>query len=151
MKTSRYQQLKSELAKLDEQRTATIGKIRALMIEFDITSAELDNASVKPQKVTIREKTKEKVEKAAVVAKKKSIPVAKPPKYRDPASGKTWNGHGMAPFWIAGSANRDEFLIDKPQQTKKPSATKPSKQKPTKTAKAKAEPTATVIEASATT
>lgn len=33
-------------------------------------------------------------------------------KYRDPATGKTWTGHGRAPDWIRNAANRDEFLID---------------------------------------
>jgi len=32
-----------------------------------------------------------------------------PPKYRDPASGKTWSGRGREPLWLAG--RRDEFLI----------------------------------------
>lgn len=35
-------------------------------------------------------------------------PVA--PKYRDPASGKTWTGRGHAPHWIAGK-DRDQFRI----------------------------------------
>ena len=33
------------------------------------------------------------------------------PKYRDPASGKTWTGRGKPPLWIAGAKNRDSFLI----------------------------------------
>jgi DNA-binding protein H-NS len=35
-------------------------------------------------------------------------------KYRDPQSGKTWTGRGKPPLWIAGTTNRDDFLI-KPQ------------------------------------
>jgi DNA-binding protein H-NS len=33
-----------------------------------------------------------------------------PPKYRDPASGKTWTGRGKAPKWIDGK-DRTQFLI----------------------------------------
>jgi DNA-binding protein H-NS len=33
-----------------------------------------------------------------------------PPKYRDPASGKTWTGRGVAPNWIKDK-NRADFLI----------------------------------------
>jgi DNA-binding protein H-NS len=34
------------------------------------------------------------------------------PKYRDPRSGKTWNGRGRSPRWIQGE-NRTSFLIKK--------------------------------------
>lgn len=33
------------------------------------------------------------------------------PKYRDPATGKTWNGHGKRPFWLVG--DKEAYLIDK--------------------------------------
>ncbi|MEK9720515.1 MAG: H-NS histone family protein [Quisquiliibacterium sp.] len=33
-----------------------------------------------------------------------------PPKYRDPASGKTWTGRGVEPAWIKGK-DRTRFLI----------------------------------------
>lgn len=33
------------------------------------------------------------------------------PKYRDPASGKTWTGRGKPPAWIAGAADRAVFEI----------------------------------------
>ncbi|WP_213299669.1 H-NS histone family protein [Paraburkholderia sacchari] len=32
-------------------------------------------------------------------------------KYRDPATGNTWNGHGRPPNWIRGR-NRDQFSVD---------------------------------------
>ena len=31
-------------------------------------------------------------------------------KYRDPVSGKTWSGRGLAPKWLAGK-NKEDFLI----------------------------------------
>jgi len=34
------------------------------------------------------------------------------PKYRDPATGKTWTGRGKPPTWIAGVADRSRFLIE---------------------------------------
>lgn len=52
------------------------------------------------------------------------------PKYRDPVSGKTWNGHGKRPFWLG--KNPDEFLIDRPQPAPAPALAKttPSEKKP---------------------
>jgi len=41
-------------------------------------------------------------------ARKQSGPVAT--KYRDPVSGATWSGRGMAPLWTAG-ADREKFVI----------------------------------------
>jgi DNA-binding protein H-NS len=38
------------------------------------------------------------------------------PKYRDPASDKTWTGKGRAPNWIVGAKNRDRFLINAPSK-----------------------------------
>ncbi len=38
-----------------------------------------------------------------------------PPKYRDPASGRTWSGRGRTPGWLVeaeqAGRRRDEFLI----------------------------------------
>ena len=33
------------------------------------------------------------------------------PKYQDPVTGKTWNGHGKRPFWLVG--DKEAYLIDK--------------------------------------
>lgn len=46
--------------------------------------------------------------KAAV----KGARTPRPPKYRDPKTGKTWNGLGKPPAWIVGARNRDKYLID---------------------------------------
>ena len=44
-------------------------------------------------------------------AKARKTSTAKvPPKYRDPVSGKTWSGRGLAPKWLAGR-DKSEFLI----------------------------------------
>lgn len=34
------------------------------------------------------------------------------PKYRDPATGKTWTGVGRAPAWIAAAKDRSKFLVN---------------------------------------
>ncbi|WP_176307835.1 H-NS family nucleoid-associated regulatory protein [Burkholderia ambifaria] len=41
---------------------------------------------------------------------KKAVKSALPPKYRDPASGKTWSGKGREPAWLTGK-DRAAFLI----------------------------------------
>jgi DNA-binding protein H-NS len=40
---------------------------------------------------------------------RKKVTVA--PKYRDPESGVTWTGRGMAPVWIRDAEDRTRFLI----------------------------------------
>ncbi|MDR1661916.1 MAG: H-NS histone family protein [Azoarcus sp.] len=55
------------------------------------------------------------------------------PKYRDPATGKTWNGHGKRPFWLVG--DRDAYLIDK-QADAGDLAAKPKRQTRAKTGSA---------------
>ena len=39
------------------------------------------------------------------------------PKYKDPQSGATWSGRGLAPKWLAekekAAAKREEFLIER--------------------------------------
>jgi len=37
------------------------------------------------------------------------------PRYRDPATGKTWAGRGRTPRWLEGR-NKAEFLIDRNAQ-----------------------------------
>ena len=44
------------------------------------------------------------------------------PKYQDPNTGATWTGRGKPPNWIAGVANRDEYLIAKSGAAAKPAA-----------------------------
>jgi DNA-binding protein H-NS len=42
---------------------------------------------------------------------RKKVTVA--PKYRDPESGATWAGRGLAPAWIRDAKDRTRFLIEK--------------------------------------
>ena len=52
--------------------------------------------------------TKEDVFGGAKRGRKASGSVA--PKYKDPMSGKTWSGRGIAPKWLEGK-NRSQFII----------------------------------------
>ena len=69
-----------------------IAKIRALMAEHGLTVADLSEG-----RASGKSAGKGKGQKVA-------------PKYRDPESGKTWTGRGVAPKWIAGK-DREAFFI----------------------------------------
>ncbi|PYE28134.1 H-NS histone family protein [Paraburkholderia silvatlantica] len=63
-----------------------------------------------------------------------------PPKYRDPKTGATWSGRGIAPAWLAGAKDRSKFLIEKAEPAAKtargPAAKKAAAKKNTATRKA---------------
>ncbi|WP_395062090.1 H-NS family nucleoid-associated regulatory protein [Paraburkholderia silvatlantica] len=63
-----------------------------------------------------------------------------PPKYRDPKTGATWSGRGIAPAWLAGAKDRSKFLIEKAEPAAKsaraPAAKKTAAKKNTATRKA---------------
>jgi DNA-binding protein H-NS len=95
---------------------------------------------------------KSAAKKAAKKAGKKQAKVAAnpgAPKYRDPATGKTWTGRGKPPNWIVGVSDRTAFLIAGGSAAAKPAA-KPAGKKTKAKSKAKraastlaaAEPTA---------
>ena len=65
-----------------------IAQVRAIIAEFGLSSSDIFGGK-KP-------------------AEKKGNKVA--PKYRDPLSGNTWTGRGIAPKWLAGK-NKDDYLI----------------------------------------
>jgi DNA-binding protein H-NS len=72
------------------EKADAVAKVHALMSEHGLTVEDLSSSG-----------------------RKKSAPrsVSKiAPKYRDPATGKTWTGRGKAPRWLDGQ-NRDKFLI----------------------------------------
>jgi DNA-binding protein H-NS len=87
-------------ALIAKQSSGVIEKIRELMAEHGLTTADIDaHTGGKRSGKKVGAKTIVK-ETAAVV------------KYRDPKSGATWSGHGRAPQWIASAKNRDRFLVD---------------------------------------
>lgn len=90
--------LEQQIAEAQRQAKADgIAKVRALMTEHGLTVDDLSD-SVAPG----RAKSAKSTSKGMKVA----------PKYRDPETGKTWTGRGVAPKWIAGK-DRDAFLITK--------------------------------------
>ena len=117
-----YQSLVSEINRLQsiaEKRRnkevgAAIAGIRRTLVEYSITLEELAKAlrrrtGVRKSKESARTKLKRKAHKVA-------------PKYRDPESGTTWSGRGLAPKWLAekerAGAKREQFLIAKPAAKK---------------------------------
>jgi DNA-binding protein H-NS len=83
---------KSELA-------SVIASIREAVAQYDLTPADIFGRKAGPSARA----------KGAGTAGGKA---PRPPKYRDPKTGKTWTGMGKPPNWIAGVRNRDKFLID---------------------------------------
>lgn len=87
-------QQKALEAKIDELRateqTEAISKVRALIDEFGLTQKDIFPG------------------KSGKARKTSTTKVA--PKYRDPASGKTWSNRGVMPKWLVGK-NKEDFLI----------------------------------------
>lgn len=85
--------LEKQIADLQNQgRLDAIEKTRALVTEFALTSEDVFGG------------TKKKSGKGSLAGTKVAA------KYREPETGKTWTGRGVAPTWIAGK-DRDAFLI----------------------------------------
>ena len=89
------QLIKQREALLKGEAKEAAKKVRALVEKFGLTAQDVGLAA-KPRKTTGKQPAK----KAAGI-----------PKYRDPASGKTWTGQGKPPGWIAGAEDRSAFLI----------------------------------------
>lgn len=98
--TTTYQELLRQRNELDRQieearskeLDSAVQQIRDLMSHYGITVKEIMPAADRER----ARRTRQRVE----------------PKYRDPASGKTWTGRGKPPTWIAGK-ERSDFLISK--------------------------------------
>lgn len=67
-----------------------IGRAQAVVAEFGLTEQDIFEVRKKSESIRL----------GAMVA----------PKYRNPATGETWTGHGKPPKWIAGT-DRGNFLI----------------------------------------
>ena len=117
MKT--YQSMKAQIAKLEKEAEAlrrqelktVVAQVRQVIAEYGLTASDL---GMNGGRGTAR------------VAKARR-PMAGAAKYRDPATGQTWTGHGRPPAWIAAAKDRDAFLIDAPAA---PKAGKTAKAKP---------------------
>lgn len=85
--------IEKQIADLRNQgRLDAIEKTRSLVAEFGLTPEDVFAG------------TKKKPGKGSLAGTKVAA------KYRDPTSGKTGTGRGVAPKWIAGK-DRDSFLI----------------------------------------
>ena len=76
--------------------TDAVQKVRALAEEYGLTADDIfpKTRSAKTAKATTKV----------------------PPKYRDPSTGKTWSGRGLAPQWMQGEDAREKLAIKENQQ-----------------------------------
>lgn len=123
---STYRQLKQQIAELEKKATIAmkeeakkaIETIKRQIAEFGLTAADLGLAIARRAR--------------ARAAKGKKLVLT--PKYREPITGKTWNGHGKRPGWIVAAQKKgtlDELVIAKGVVAKASPQGKASK-KPTK-------------------
>ena len=86
-------------ARLGEARAEGMAKIVAIVQEFGFTADEMNKA--------LSGKVR------AGKGKGKGTGAKAAPKYRDPVTGSTWTGRGVAPLWIRDVAKEDRarFLI----------------------------------------
>ncbi|ENO77386.1 HNS-like transcription regulator protein [Thauera sp. 27] len=104
-----YAELMSQIEALQKQAeevrcseiAGVIAEIRQKIQDYDLTAADLGFVAVVPTK--------------AETASRSDKRTAVKPKYRDPASGKTWTGRGVMPKWmkdaVESGRRREEFLI----------------------------------------
>ena len=85
------EQLEAQIAAVREAETAdAIAKVKALVADYGLTAEDIFGGAKRASKA------------------KGGSKVA--PKYRDPETGATWTGRGVAPKWIAGK-DREAFVI----------------------------------------
>ena len=110
---STYRQLKQQIAALEKKATLAmkeearkvIESIKQQIAEFGLSAADLG--------LEIARRA------GAKTAKGKKLVLT--PKYREPATGKTWNGHGKRPGWIVAAQKKgklEELSIVKPALAK---------------------------------
>ena len=101
-----------------------VDRIRDAMAHYGLTAEDLRLTGKTSGSKSAAKKAANKT------AKKQAKLAANPgaPKYRDPASGKTWTGRGKPPNWIVGATDRTAFLIAGGSGAIKPT-TKPASKK----------------------
>jgi DNA-binding protein H-NS len=88
---SQIETLQNQVAEVRQREVGeAIAKVRALVAEYQLTTSDVFPSG----------KGKSSAKKTGKVA----------PKYRDPLSGNTWSGRGLAPKWLAGK-NKTDYLI----------------------------------------
>ncbi|MBC8636716.1 H-NS histone family protein [Caballeronia sp. EK] len=109
-------QLENQIRKLQQRADAlrakesveVIAKIRAMMDEFGLTTADLAKAGLG----TMKQRGRPAGSKKSAASKNGAVKSKLPPKYRDPVSGATWSGHARPPAWIKDAPDRSAYLID---------------------------------------
>ncbi|MFM0218050.1 H-NS family nucleoid-associated regulatory protein [Paraburkholderia caledonica] len=102
-------------ALLAKKSSAVIEKIKNLMAEHGLTTADIDAHTGR---------RKRGPQPGAKAAAKSPASAAK---YRDPKTGATWSGHGRAPGWIASAKDRSKFLVEGNAVSSAPAAKKSAK------------------------
>lgn len=106
---SQIQKLQRRADALRERKSAeAIAKIRAMMDEYGLTTADLAKAGLGTAKKRGRPPGSTKAGGTGKGATGSRLP----PKYRDPVSGATWSGHARPPAWIKDAPDRSAYLID---------------------------------------
>lgn len=110
--------LDTQIAKLEQQieaeharyKAAVFDAIGAVLVSYGLS---LEDLMPLPIEKAVK-KAKATPVKAKTAKKKITIQVkgTRPPKYRDPESGKTWSGMGHTPQWMVAAKNRDAYLIN---------------------------------------
>ncbi len=93
---SQIETLQSQVAEVRQKEVSdAIAKVRSIIDEYQLTVGDIfPNTRAAKSSSTGGKRSGGKV--AA--------------KYRDPMTGKTWSGRGLAPKWLAGK-NKDDYLI----------------------------------------
>jgi DNA-binding protein H-NS len=104
----------TQIAKLEQQIEAERAKFKAAVFNAVGTVLASYGLSLEDLVPTKKAEKKAAPEKATKAKKKITVTVkgTRPPKYRDPESGKTWSGMGHTPQWMVNAKNRDAFLIN---------------------------------------
>ncbi|KVP40122.1 H-NS histone family protein [Burkholderia ubonensis] len=102
---AKIQKLQSQAdALMVKSKQAAIQKIHAIMLEAELTLAEIGEPKSGKRTKAIGQHARKG---QAVVGNGKL-----PPKYRNPKTGETWSGHARPPAWIKDVKDRSKFLID---------------------------------------
>lgn len=99
---AKVNELREQLAQQkNNERVQAISSAKELIKTFQLTAAELGLSGKK----TLARKERPMGDKRVSVA----------PKYKDPASGKTWTGRGKTPAWLAAQLaaghSKQDYLI----------------------------------------
>ncbi|SAK54689.1 histone family protein nucleoid-structuring protein H-NS [Caballeronia fortuita] len=106
---SQIQKLQRRADAMREQKSVeVIAKIRSMMDEYGLTTADLAKAG----SGSGNKRGRKPGTKTSASSKNGAAKTTLPAKYRDPESGATWSGHARPPAWIKDAPDRSVYLID---------------------------------------